>query len=94
MSAQRRQPSQMQDIPAVAAPSTMDRVKLGLALLAGAALVVFLFQNLQEVEVNFLWFEWSTRMIWALLASALAGIVGAFAVATIRGRRRPKVATK
>lgn len=71
-----------------AGPGTLDRIKQGIGLLALAALALFLLQNLQRVEVHFLWFDWQTRMLWALLASAAFGAIGTFLVSTLAGRRR------
>ena len=64
-----------------------DQLKLAGAVAASVALALFFLQNLQEVEINFLWFEWDTRMIWALIASAVLGGVGVFLALTVRGRR-------
>ncbi|MEX1253545.1 MAG: lipopolysaccharide assembly protein LapA domain-containing protein [Dehalococcoidia bacterium] len=62
-----------------------------LRLIGGGAalglLLLFLLQNLQDAEINFLWFEWNIPVIWALLASAAIGAVAAFAFSTLRGRR-------
>ena len=68
----------------------LDQAKLIGALLAGAALILFFFQNLQEVKINFLWMDWNTQMIWALIVSALLGAVAVFLALTIRGRRARK----
>jgi len=59
------------------------------ALGAGAALLLalFLLQNLQSVDVNFLWFSFSTRLTWALLASAAFGVIAFAAFALLRGRK-------
>ncbi len=68
----------------------LARVRLALAVVALAALTLFLLQNLQEVQVHFLWFDWSTRMLWALLASAAVGAVIAailFGALLRRGRQ-------
>ncbi len=62
--------------------------KLTLAVLATAALVTFLLQNRQDAEVNFLWFDWSTQMIWALLVSAIVGVVASALLTTLASRRR------
>jgi hypothetical protein len=50
--------------------------------IATAALGLFLLQNLQEVDVHFLWFSFATRLTWALLASTAFGMIslGAFAL--------------
>lgn len=65
----------------------LDQAKLIGALIAGLALIIFFFQNLQEVEINFLWMDWNTQMIWALIASSALGAGGVFLALTIRGRR-------
>jgi uncharacterized integral membrane protein len=73
----------------VEAPSLWSRVKLSLGLLAAAALLLFLLQNLQDADVHFLWFDWSVRLVWALLASALFGGIVALAAWTLLRRREP-----
>jgi uncharacterized integral membrane protein len=64
------QPTQERDV--------MDQLKLAGAIVASIALALFFLQNLQEVEINFLWFDWNTQMIWALVVSAVLGGVGVF----------------
>jgi len=64
-------------------PATWQRIKLGAGIAAIAVLALFLLQNLQSADINFLWFSWHTRMIWALLAAAAFGgagtiLIGAF----------------
>lgn len=71
-------------------PDLGDRLKLAGAGIAAVALVLFFFQNLQQVKINFLWMDWNTQMIWALLVSALLGAVAVFLALTIRGRRGRK----
>ena len=71
-------------------PDLGDRLKLAGAVIAGAALVLFFLQNLQEVKINFLWMDWNTQMIWALIVSALLGAIGVFLALTMRGRRGRK----
>ncbi len=66
--------------------SLFARIKLAIGVLALAALVIFLLQNLQEVDVHFLWFDWSTRMLWALMASAIIGALAAMLIGTITRR--------
>ena len=72
---------------AVAETSVRDRIKLVAGIVALATLILFLLQNLQEVDIHFLWFEWSTRMIWALLASAIVGALAIVLFATLRRDR-------
>ena len=64
-----------------------DRIKVIVGLVSLGVLILFLLQNLQEVDIHFLWFDWSTRMIWALLASAVVGALAMVAFSTIRRRR-------
>jgi uncharacterized integral membrane protein len=65
----------------------LAKIKTGAGAVALGALALFLFQNLQEVDVHFLWFDWSTRMTWALLASAAFGGIGAVLIGTLARRR-------
>ena len=67
-----------------------DQLKLIGAIVASVALALFFLQNLQEVEINFLWFEWNTRMIWALIVSAALGGVGVFLGTWFARRRKTK----
>jgi uncharacterized integral membrane protein len=62
------------------------RVKLGLGALAVTLLVVFFLQNLQEVDIHFLWFDWTTRMLYALVIAAIVGALAAAVFATTRPR--------
>ena len=68
-------------------PGGGSPAKLVLGGLALLALVVFLLQNLQEVDVHFLWMDWSTRLIWALLVAAAFGAIAVAAFTTFRRRR-------
>lgn len=69
----------------------LDQIKMAGVAIAGIALVLFFFQNLQHVQIHFLWFDWKTQMIWALIASAALGAAGVFLALTIRGRRGRKM---
>ncbi|MEX0785871.1 MAG: hypothetical protein WD939_04470 [Dehalococcoidia bacterium] len=66
-----------------------ERLKLWGAIALGLILLVFFLQNLHEAEVRFLWFEWTTRVIWSLVVSALFGGATTFLV-TMWLRRTPK----
>ena len=52
-----------------------------------ALLILFFLQNLQSTDINFLWFTWSMRVIWALLGAAVGGALVAIAAVTLRRRR-------
>ena len=68
----------------------LARVRLGVGVVATAAVARFLLQNLQEVDVRFLWFDWSIRMTWALMASTAFGVVATAIFVLAAMRRSPK----
>jgi uncharacterized integral membrane protein len=70
-----------------------QQIRLGASIAAIAALVLFFLQNLQEVEMHFLWFDWDTRLIFALVASSGLGALAAWLTSAIRrrGRRAQRV---
>lgn len=72
-------------------PTTGQLIRWGLGALAAGGLILFVLQNLQSVNVNFLWFEWETRMLWALIFAAVAGALATLAFSWQRGRRRERV---
>ena len=77
------------------AMTTGEWLRLAVAALALGALLLFFLQNLQEDEINFLWFEWTTRTIWALVASGGVGAIGgALATTLFMRRRKPPAAAK
>ena len=83
-----QQQTQGTPVPGQEPPRSLgDQLKLAGALIAGLALVIFFFQNLQDVRVEFLFWDWETDMIWALLVSALLGAAVMFLVQTLLGRR-------
>ena len=55
---------------------------------AGALLVIFLLQNLQKAEINFLWMSYNIRTIYALLIAAALGAIVALSIGYLRGRAR------
>jgi uncharacterized integral membrane protein len=88
MAENRPQPSSAQ--PAQEPRDLAEQLKLAGSLIAGLALILFFFQNLQEVDLNFLWMEWHTRLIWALIASALLGGAAVFFGMWFMRRRKTK----
>lgn len=66
-----------------------DRVRAGLSVAVGMVLLIFLLQNLQDVKINFLWWDWRTDMVWALLVSALFGAVATFLLTALLRRQKP-----
>ena len=73
---------------------TIEQLKIAGVIAAVAALVLFFLQNLQEAEINFLWFEWNTQMIWALIVSAALGAAAVFLAMWFYGRRRQRAKAK
>lgn len=67
--------------------SALDQAKMITAAIAGAALILFFLQNLQDAKIHFLFWTGNIAMIWALLLSALLGAVSMFLLATLMGRR-------
>lgn len=64
------------------------QIRLGAGVVAIAALLLFFLQNLQEVRMHFLWFDWDTRLIFALLVSSVVGGVAAWLVGALRRREQ------
>lgn len=79
--------------PEVQESSPLPSLRVILGALVVGALVVFMLQNLQETEIHFLWFDWTTRLLYALLASAVFGSLATWLFSAIRGwsqRRRDR----
>ena len=71
-----------------------DQMRLWGAIIVGAALILFFLQNLQEAKINFLWFDITTDMIWALISSALLGAIAMFFALAFWNRRKRQPADK
>ena len=67
--------------------SLSERLGLYGSVAVVVLLIVFFLQNLHEAEIRFLWFEWETRVIWALLVSAVFGALATSSVVTVRSRK-------
>ena len=65
-------------------PKRALSIRAALGVISAALLGLFLLQNLQEVDVHFLWMDFSTRLTWALLAAAAFGVIALAAFATLR----------
>jgi uncharacterized integral membrane protein len=71
------------------------RTKIAAGIVALAALGLFLLQNFQNVELHFLWMTWHPRLVWGLLAAAIAGAVATAVLGALRARtQRTRVRTK
>lgn len=67
-----------------------DQLKLVAAGALALALVIFFFQNLEDVRIRFLFWDWQTDMVWALIFSALMGALSVLLVSTLRRWRRDR----
>ncbi len=75
--------------PATERLGLLARIRLAVGVVATLAVMLFLLQNLQQVDVRFLWFDWSIRMTWALMASTAFGVL-ATVIFVLAAARRPK----
>jgi len=60
---------------------------LGLLILIAAYLIAFVVGNDEEASVNFVFAEATTSLIWVILLSLLAGLVGGVLLSQLYGRR-------
>jgi uncharacterized integral membrane protein len=65
-----------------------DQVRMVVGIIALAALLLFFVQNLQEVQMHFLWFDWNTRLLFALFASAAVGGIATWLFSALRRRAK------
>ena len=63
-------------------------VSLGLLILLTAYLIAFVIANSDEASVNFIFVSATTSLIWVILLSLLAGLVGGVLLSQIYRRRR------
>ena len=62
-------------------------VTLGLLILIGAYQIAFVVGNDEEASVDFVFGEARTSLIWVILLSLLAGLVGGVLLSQLHGRR-------
>jgi uncharacterized integral membrane protein len=65
-------------------------VRLGLLVLIGGWLIAFVAGNDEEARVNFVLGEARTSIIWVILLSLLAGLVGGVLLSQIAARRHAR----
>ena len=63
-------------------------VTLGLLILIAAYLIAFVAGNDEEASVNFVFAEATTSLIWVILLSLLAGLVGGVLFSQLHRRRQ------
>ena len=68
-------------------PTRENQMRLIVALVVAALLVIFAIQNTKQVRVSFLFFHWDARVIYVIIVAALLGMF----VAYLLGRRRRRV---
>jgi uncharacterized integral membrane protein len=65
-------------------------VTLGLLILIGAYLIAFVVANDEEASVDFVFAEARTSLIWVILLSLLAGLLGGVLLSQLHGRRQTR----
>ena len=65
-------------------------ITLGLLILIGGYLIAFVVGNSKEASVNFVFGEARTSLIWVILLSLLAGLLGGVLLAQLARRRQRK----
>jgi uncharacterized integral membrane protein len=65
-------------------------IRLGLLILIGAYLIAFVVGNDEEARVDFVFGAATTSLIWVILLSLLAGLVGGVLLSQLHGRRHSR----
>ena len=65
-------------------------IRVGLLILIGAYLIAFVVGNDEEASVDFVFGEARTSLIWVILLSLLAGLVGGVLVSQLHRRRQER----
>jgi uncharacterized integral membrane protein len=65
-------------------------ISLGLLILIGAYLIAFVVGNDEEASVNFVFAKATTSLIWVILLSLLAGLVGGVLLSQLHRRRQAR----
>ena len=63
-------------------------ITLGLLILIAAYLIAFVVGNDEKASVNFVFGEATTSLIWVILLSLLAGLVGGVLLSQLHRRRQ------
>ena len=65
-------------------------ITLGLLILIAGYLIAFVVGNAKEASVNFVFGEARTSLIWVILLSLLAGLVGGVLLSQLHRRRQAR----
>jgi uncharacterized integral membrane protein len=65
-------------------------ITLGLLVLIGAYLIAFVVGNDEEASVNFVFAKAKTSLIWVILLSLLAGLLGGVLLSQLHRRRQTR----
>ena len=63
-------------------------IRVGLLILIGAYLIAFIVGNDEDASVNFVLWEARTSLIWVILLSLLAGLIGGVLLSQLHRRRQ------
>jgi len=63
---------------------------LGVLILIVAYLIAFVVGNSDETKINFVFGEATTSLIWVILLSALAGLIGGVLLSQLHRRRQAR----
>jgi uncharacterized integral membrane protein len=66
----------------------IEQIRIGLLVLIGIALLLFILLNYDRVEVQLLFWNPQLRLAWALLGAAFLGFVAGWLVPRLPSRRR------
>jgi uncharacterized integral membrane protein len=69
-------------------------ITLGVLILIGAYLIAFVVGNDEEASVNFVFAKANTSLIWVILLSLLAGLVGGVLLSQLHRRRQTRKSEK
>ena len=65
-------------------------IRVGLLILIGAYLIAFIVGNDEDASVNFVLWEARTSLIWVILLSLLAGLIGGVLLSQLHRRRQAR----
>jgi uncharacterized integral membrane protein len=66
-------------------------ISLGVLILIVAYLIAFVVGNSGETSINFVFGKATTSLIWVILLSALAGLIGGVVLSQLHRRRQTRI---